>query len=272
MHHRLGERAREGTDAIRRGDEIVLSLLKTEAVVLRWDRYSETSRVLRIFTRDFGKVAVLAKGADRPRSPFHGSLDLFFHLHVVFYGGSGRGLKVLKECSLIHHYLSIRKESAKIESASRMARLVDLSHEEEDPDRETFGLLLEGLRRVDEGRDLAMHLCLFEVFLLKRLGYLPDLRRCGECGTGLEGREAFYGNGGGLACGRCGGGKGGGKISSGSVAALRFLRSRAQEKAAPLRITARQVEEIRGYAERSFSSHFGRDVESVAAKTSPSCD
>ena len=52
-------------------------LLDTDAVVLHAFEYLESSRILRLATRDAGVVSALARGARRPKSRFGGSLDLF---------------------------------------------------------------------------------------------------------------------------------------------------------------------------------------------------
>ena len=49
---------------------------KTEAVVIRHVDFSETSKVVTLFTRDFGKISALAQGARRLRGPFEAALDL----------------------------------------------------------------------------------------------------------------------------------------------------------------------------------------------------
>ena len=43
-----------------------MSLEKTDAIVIRLVDFSETSCVVTLFSRDYGKIAALAKGARRP--------------------------------------------------------------------------------------------------------------------------------------------------------------------------------------------------------------
>jgi len=44
-------------------------LITTPAVVLRTHRYSETSKIVRLATRELGVQSAIAKGVLRPRSP-----------------------------------------------------------------------------------------------------------------------------------------------------------------------------------------------------------
>src|SRR6266700_4162500 len=58
------------------GDSLAMSLVTTPAVVLQTYRYSETSKVVRLATRDLGVQSAIAKGALRPKSRFGAGLEL----------------------------------------------------------------------------------------------------------------------------------------------------------------------------------------------------
>jgi DNA repair protein RecO (recombination protein O) len=52
-------------------------VIETEAIVLHAFDYRETSRIVRLATRDLGVISAIARGAKRPRSKFGQGLDLF---------------------------------------------------------------------------------------------------------------------------------------------------------------------------------------------------
>src|SRR3989454_9647685 len=58
------------------GDPLAMALVTTPAVVLQTYRYSETSKVVRLATRELGVQSAIAKGALRPKSPFGAGLEL----------------------------------------------------------------------------------------------------------------------------------------------------------------------------------------------------
>src|SRR5256885_14988823 len=58
------------------GNAVTMSLVTTPAVVLQTYRYSETSKVVRLATRDLGVHSAIAKGALRPKSRFGAALEL----------------------------------------------------------------------------------------------------------------------------------------------------------------------------------------------------
>jgi len=65
-------------------------ILKSPAIVLRFNPFANTSRVVVWLTRDHGKLATLVKGAQRPKSPFLGQFDLFYTCELLFYARADR--------------------------------------------------------------------------------------------------------------------------------------------------------------------------------------
>ena len=61
-----------------------MSLVKTEGIILKSLKYGDSSLIFSIYTRDFGKVKVLAKGIKRPKSRTL-PLVIFSLAEVVFY-------------------------------------------------------------------------------------------------------------------------------------------------------------------------------------------
>ena len=78
-----------------------MSLEKGTAIVIRHVDFSESSRVVTVFTREFGKFAALAKGAKRLKGPFDAGLDLLSESRVVFIRKSSGNLNLLTESRLI---------------------------------------------------------------------------------------------------------------------------------------------------------------------------
>ncbi|MGH9262540.1 MAG: DNA repair protein RecO, partial [Acidimicrobiales bacterium] len=70
-----------------------MSLASTPAVVLQTYRYSETSKVVRLATRDLGLQSAIAKGALRPRSPFGAGLELLSEGVAQLYHRESRELQ-----------------------------------------------------------------------------------------------------------------------------------------------------------------------------------
>ncbi len=81
-----------------------MSLEKADALVIRQVDFSESSRVVTFFSREFGKFAALAKGAKRLKGPFDAALDLLSACRVVFIRKSSGTLNLLTESRLIRRF------------------------------------------------------------------------------------------------------------------------------------------------------------------------
>ncbi len=77
-----------------------MSSEKATALVLKVVEFSETSSVVTLFTREFGKIHALAKGARRPKGPFESALDLLALCRIVFLRKSSGALDLLTEAKL----------------------------------------------------------------------------------------------------------------------------------------------------------------------------
>ncbi len=77
-----------------------MSSEKATALVLKVVEFSETSSVVTLFTREFGKIQALAKGARRPKGPFESALDLLALCRIVFLRKSSGALDLLTEAKL----------------------------------------------------------------------------------------------------------------------------------------------------------------------------
>jgi DNA repair protein RecO (recombination protein O) len=105
---------------------------KTDAIVIRLADFSESSKVVTMFTRDFGKVAALA-GAKRLKSPFEAALDLLTESRVVFLRKSSAGLDLLTEAQLISRFRPSGADLTRLYSGYYVAELLDGSIQEYDP-------------------------------------------------------------------------------------------------------------------------------------------
>ena len=69
-----------------------MALFTTHAIVTHSFNYGESDKIVTFFTKDFGKVKGIAKGARRSKKRFQNALDLFSHLRLIFFDREGMGL------------------------------------------------------------------------------------------------------------------------------------------------------------------------------------
>jgi DNA repair protein RecO (recombination protein O) len=176
---------------------------RTIGYVLTRRDYSETSRIATFYTRDHGKVRVIAKGARRKKSEFLGLLEPLFLLEIVFIERRS-GLHILKEACLVAPNLELRQGLSKIAHALNLLSLIDQTQPDEDADPDVFELLMSGLSTLSHISDSQNVTFAFQVHLLRRFGKLPSLETCDRCGAPLGPAALFRERSGVLLCRSCG--------------------------------------------------------------------
>jgi DNA repair protein RecO (recombination protein O) len=156
---------------------------KALALVLRTTDWSETSRIATLWTREFGKVRVLAKGGRRLKSNFENSLDLLTLCRVVFLRKSSGGLDLLTEARVEERFPRLRADLQALYSAYYIAELLSDWTEDYDPHPVLFDEALATLRNLGQPDvPTGVRLARFELVLLRELGYTPALFSCAVCG------------------------------------------------------------------------------------------
>ena len=170
-----------------------MAIEKTEALVLRRTNYSNTSLIVNLYTKQYGRIDVIAKGARRDKSSFHGVLDLANHVQVVYYRHSGGGLHTLSECSLFDDFPGLRTELFRFYAGSNILELLSSLTVADDKHLGLFELSLSGFSALSAGTRPAVSLVIFQAELLRLLGYLPVFFECVSCGKDvLAEKKAFF--------------------------------------------------------------------------------
>ena len=102
---------------------------RTEGIVLRRQSVTESSLIVTWYTREFGKLKTLAKGARRPKGPFQGKIDLFYRDEIVFLPAKRSDLHLLHDCFLEEPHARLRKTVESLTAASYASELVELATE-----------------------------------------------------------------------------------------------------------------------------------------------
>lgn len=153
-------------------------IIRTDAVVLRAMDYGETSRIATLFTREKGKLAVLAKGARLPKSRFGATLQPMAYTQVVFYYKPTRSLQTLTESAHVRPLTGISRELVKLAVGQRIVELVAALTPSEEPLPPVFNLLVEVLDQLNAAEDRAENvLPYFQLRLAIILGFAPHIDR-----------------------------------------------------------------------------------------------
>ncbi|MBI2932439.1 MAG: DNA repair protein RecO [Planctomycetes bacterium] len=179
-------------------------LQKTLAVSLRKYDFSETSQVLHLYTRDYGKVHCIAKGAKRKKSAFHGPFDVMVLYEVIRLEKQPGALDLLTAAEALRDYREVRADFARFSAASYACDLVDEFTLEGQPQPELFELLRRMLEALAGGSPVTPSVFSFEARLLRILGHAPRIAECGVCRRRVIGPETYFSaRDGGAVCVRC---------------------------------------------------------------------
>jgi DNA repair protein RecO (recombination protein O) len=143
-------------------------------LILRRRPLTETSLILHWLTPDFGRLATVAKGAQRPKSPFLGKLDVFYIADFSFSRSRRSELHVLREVSLRELHPNLRQNLGLLRLATYATALIEQATETETPLPAIYDLMLRFLKQLREHPAKPQTVFAFELKLLHELGLEPN--------------------------------------------------------------------------------------------------
>ena len=177
---------------------------RAQALVLRMTDWSETSRIATLWSRELGRLRVLAKGGRRLKSNFESALDLLNVVDIVFIRKSSGGLDLLTEARVAERFPRLTSALPALYGGYYIAELLSEWTEDYDPHPSLFDAALTTLRELGGlGVLTGQRMMAFELTLLGELGYSPALRDCAVCGQSAPSGVAFSAAAGGVVCSGC---------------------------------------------------------------------
>ncbi|MGY4690344.1 DNA repair protein RecO [Salibacterium sp. K-3] len=175
-------------------------LEKAEGIVLRTFAYGETNSILKLFTREAGRISVMARGAKKPKSRLAAVSQPFVYASFLYYKSTG--MKTLNQGDTIDSFRTIRSDIVRTAYASYLLELLDKLTEENEKNPYLFELLLQLLQRMNEEDDPEVLIRIFEMKMTAQAGIKPVLEECVSCGN-KEGTFHFSIKEAGFLCQRC---------------------------------------------------------------------
>jgi DNA repair protein RecO (recombination protein O) len=146
-------------------------------LVFRTRLLTETSLIVQWLTPNLGRLATVAKGARRTKSPFRGKLDLFYLSDFSFSRSSRSELHTLREVSLRDTHSGLRKDLGLLHQASYCVALIERATQTETPLPQVFDLMVGLLRHLLSHPAEPQTIFSFELKLLADLGLKPDMAK-----------------------------------------------------------------------------------------------
>jgi DNA repair protein RecO (recombination protein O) len=184
-------------------------IVSSEAVILKAIRYGDTSKIVTAYTKEFGKVSLMAKGARSRQSKFGSALEPLSHSHLVFYKKADRDLQLLSQADAITQYRHITGDHTRLASAFAMIELVHATTQSDEKHEELFDLLISDLAAMNDAGVQYTSVLLHFIFHLTMLqGFEIDVEFCTACRRTFseDGPSGMYDAGtGGFICTDCAG-------------------------------------------------------------------
>lgn len=148
---------------------------RSTGFVLRIRPLTDTSLIVHWLTQDFGRLATVAKGARRPKSPLAGKLDLFFLADFSFVRSRRSELHTLREAALRQTYPALRREWHYLQQAAYCSALIEHYTETQTPVPGLFDLLAGLLDYLPQQPPQTLTVMAIELKFLADAGLQPDL-------------------------------------------------------------------------------------------------
>lgn len=243
-----------------------MTTMVTEAIVLHMFDYLETSRILRLMTRDSGIQSVLARGARNSKKRFGSAVDLFAQGPAEIAFRPGRELQSLLSFDASRARAQFATDVGRFTAGSMIAELA-LRTSSDEPAPGLFDSVEAALDRLasapPEGTVEAALAGAWHI--IATLGFSPALDVCASCQAALEPdlRVPFSHSAGGALCERCGRASPGNRVLP--AAARSALRSWMNSERVQV-LTPAEGQAHQRLLREFFREHLGTDRELRAYK------
>jgi DNA repair protein RecO (recombination protein O) len=243
-----------------------MSVLTSEAVVLRTWPVHEADLIVSFFTRDYGRVRGVAKSALKSRRRFGGALEPTTLARAWFAERPRQELVRLDQLEILRSPLSAPVDPVRMTVLSFFAEVLDEALPDHDPHETIFRLLISVLDQTTVEQPW-MPLTYFQLWMTRLMGLLPDIAHCTACGETLAAGEASFNTlGDGLFCAVHRNGNASGLSADSWQLAQRMLR-------APVAVFAvepwprRRAQDLRRFTLQALERHLERKLRSAEALT-----
>lgn len=154
---------------------------KIEGIIIGDTNYGESSKILNILTKDYGIIGVMSKGCRKVKNNLRTvSNKLIYGDFNVYY--KTNGLSTLISVDLKRYYKNIMTDILKISYATYLIELTSQTYKQ-NPTREIYDLLIEGLNKIEDDFDPLVITNIIEIKFLNYLGIDINIDCCNICGN-----------------------------------------------------------------------------------------
>lgn len=177
-----------------------MKIVKVEGIILSDTNYSESSKILNVFTKEFGMIGIMSKGCRSVKSKLRSVSSKFTYGYFHIYYKEN-GLSTLISVDVINPFKNILSSIDKISYLSYISELVMQIVKQSDDDN-IFDTFIAAIKKLDEGYDASLITNIIEIKMLFFLGVLPCIDCCSICGSSKN-IVTISSKSGGYVCSNC---------------------------------------------------------------------
>ncbi|MDP4218878.1 MAG: DNA repair protein RecO [Bacteroidota bacterium] len=166
-------------------------LVTTEAIILRSRKQGDTSKIVSVYTRDYGLVDLIAKGAREMKSKFGSSLEPFNCAKVTFYKKEGKDLYLLSSAESAITLRNLQSDLEHIEAATKVVELLLRSQHHEESNVELYEHVKRTLALMSEAKEAASVVPILYAYYLRYI-HLAGFAMRFENDSALGGGDLYF--------------------------------------------------------------------------------
>lgn len=174
-------------------------IIDVEGIIINSKDYKDSSKIIDIFTKEYGIIGVIAKGCKSLKSNLRSVTDKLTYATFTIYYKKDK-LSILSEASIINNFSNIKKDIEKISYASF---LIDLTNQvyKQSEEKNLYSLLISALIKINENFNPLIITNIIELKYLEYLGVMPNFNGCNICGS--KSVVTLSSDKGGYVCSKC---------------------------------------------------------------------
>lgn len=249
-------------------------IVETQAIVLRTMNYGDSSKIVTLYSKKFGKIKVVAKGVrSQKMNKFGSSLEPMTYSSVVLYKKEHKDLHLLSKSEIVRPFMKIQDDSEKLFTGLALIELVNMVMHDEEENGAVFTLLAEALETVNGiAKNVVNVFYSFQLKLFSNFGFGITLDQCIRCRRDYTNKETAFVmlrlSDGKFVCSACSAetSAGGVRITGGVFRTLQFFQMNDIAKAGSIQLTNGMKDEINATLQSYLRYHIegSRTIQSIS--------
>lgn len=176
-----------------------MKIIEVEGIVVSNTPYKESSKIINIFTSEYGIIGCISKGCKNLKSKLRLPSEKFaygvFHLYY-----KEKGLSTLIDGDIKNYFFNIKNDIVKISYLSYLTELAVHTYKESE-NNEVYNLLISSILKIEDNLNPRIITNILEIQYLNYLGINLNLDECVSCGSSKVVTLSM--NKGGYVCSNC---------------------------------------------------------------------